>query len=314
MSKTKHTAKAPENQLSLFDLFDPQMTARDDRPLPLIIAEQHNFPLTHIDQTGETKDYIYLAQEWYLGLGGKKSAWSQYKTDWFTRSKPVMIEVKRERRKPEMMEFVTAEGLYFIAAQMTARDDRPLLNEIKIYLAHAGVKLDEYRLNPERAAHEQNKIADMRYAKRLKEFGYTEAQIPALLAERREDVEVRHQFTDTLHDTIEGAVQYGAITDAEYTGLFHRNAAQIGNQMDTKQVRENMHPIAKNFCKIAELTCIEKVRQLHRKLTSKEAYDMMYGIAMSLGVSVDWIQKQLGFDVVTGQPLFPKWNREKNMD
>lgn len=293
-------------QLNFFDKLDP-------RPLPLLTAETWNFHLTYVDQDNNPSHYLYLARDWYMGLGGDKGRWSKSKADWLTGSQPVMMEVKRERRKPEMLEFVDAQGLYSIAARMPIRSDRPQLDEIKAYLAHAGVKFDEIRRNPEQAAYELDKVADNRYANVLRKQGYSDEQIPALLIDRKEDVTVRNQFIDMLKNNIEGAPQYSAITNAEYVGMFHRTAEQLSNQLGTKQVRENMHPLAKNFCRIAELSCIEKVKQLGRKMTNQEAYTLMNGIAQSLGVNVDWLQKQLGIDIATGRPLLDKWTRE-NMD
>jgi hypothetical protein len=299
---------SPNNSLIQLDFFDK---LEDARPLPLIVAEKWNFPLDYRDIDGNPDRYIYQAREWYLGHGGLKQNWSSRKADWLYDLLPVMIEVKRPRRKPEMLEYVDARGLYSISQHMTPSPDRPQLKEIQDYLSHAGVWVDQARRNPAQAAYQLENTADKRYAQRLQEFGYTKEQIPALLVERKEDVAVRNLFTDMLQSSIDGMPQYAAITNAEYS-MFHRTAEQIGNQLGTKNVREAMHPLAKDFCRIAEKSCMEKVKQLGRKLTNHEAHGMMYGIAQSLGVTIDWLQKQIGIDIVTGRPLLAKWTMDNH--
>ena len=119
-------------QLSLSDFPNHQF---DERPLPLITADKWGFALYHVDRTGDAADYLYCARDWYIGLGGKKNAWSMYKNDWLLFMQPVEMGVKRPRRPIEMLEFVNAGSLYAIAVRMENKPDRPQLEYIKRMLA-----------------------------------------------------------------------------------------------------------------------------------------------------------------------------------
>jgi hypothetical protein len=285
-------------QLNFFDKLE------DPRPLPLLTAEKWNFPLAHV-VTNDGNTY-YACQDWYKGLSGDGTGWKKLKKQLVTSSyqlELVQLPYVASNGKTYQIDFTDDKGLYRIAQEMRSMAKRPQLDEIKQYLAESGAWVNNAIRNPDQAAHELNKVADRRYEKILKGQGFTDEQIPQLQADRREDVAVRLQFTDMLKDNIEGAPQYWLITNTEYKGLFHRDANTITQQTGGKNAREAMHPIAKNFCRIVELTMIEKVRQLGHKLTNHEADNIMRGIANSLGVSVDWIQKQLGMDIVTGKPL-----------
>lgn len=286
-------------QLSLFD--NP-----DNRPLPLIVADKWKFVLDHRDVDSNPEHFIYRAQDWYFGLGGKRNTWSQHKADWFTASEPVMIEVKRPRRKPEMMEYVNAKGLYLIAQKMIPSEDRPQLKAIQDYLAEAGVFADWARRNPDEAAKQLQSYADKRYIAQLKARGYSDEDIPALLEARHEVIIARVEFQDTFYVVTDGKGNFGIVTNIEYEGLFGPgvNAKHLKDIFGTRTAREGLPPLAQDFCKLAERACIEQYR-VHGRLSPDEAYELMRDIAEGLGISVKRIEERLGFNIITGERVLP---------
>jgi len=267
-------------QLSLSDFPNHQF---DERPLPLITADKWGFALYHVDRTGDAADYLYCARDWYIGLGGKKNAWSMYKNDWFTHSEPVMIEVKRPRRKPEMLEFVNAEGLYAIAARMESKADRPQVADIKAFLAKAGVLIDDARRDPRKAA---------ALAEAMTNYHQN----------RADGIVTRNELTAWLRGHFGASFPFGQITNEEYKGLFGRVASQLKAETGNKNARDGMTAIGLKFLDLAEMTCVAMFDG-RESVSQREAFDIVRDVCNALGVSVRSVQDRLRVDLATGMPL-----------
>lgn len=280
-------------QLSLFD------SPKDTRPLPLITADKWNYPLAHILPNETNPDYLYCARDWYIGLGGKKSAWSQHKNNWFTVDKPVMIEVKRERRKPEMMEFITANGLYSIAARMTSANDRPQLDEIKDYLAKAGVKLDEYRINPEQAVND----AMGQYIVDGKSDSWAEARVQGIVTRKR--------FTDALKAAVMNAPSnlYAVGTESVYKGLWERTTAQLRGDLNLtpkQNVRDSMSEYALVYTRLAEMLATDQIQNAET-VSMTVASDIIYRASGIIRQQALQTARFLGIDLFTGRATVPEF-------
>src|SRR5260221_97753 len=153
MSKRKSNPKVSENQLSLFDENLNPIT--DRRPLPEIIANKYGFPLKPTEHEGKIN---YPIHEWIRGvaqLSTTKSAselWRKMKKrlekagiesrTWCTTLPYTASDGKRYPR-----DHADAETLYRITQRMDVNTG--LRDTILNYLAKAGVKLDEYRRDPQ---------------------------------------------------------------------------------------------------------------------------------------------------------------------
>lgn len=277
-------------QLSLFDNPDP-------RPLPLIVAEKWNFPLTHIEQT----PMLFCAVEWYKGLGGLKSNWSTLKSDWLSTLEPVLIEVKRERRKPEKLEFVTAKGLYSIAARMNDKG-RPQLDEIKRYLAAAGVFTDEARRNPEKVASSLMQVHRQRELARLQAAGYSNHEAVKRLETRIQGIDTLNELKTTIQQMCTEAPRFGQIINQEYLGLYGYVARDLKTILGAEAIRENLPRTQYLYLQTAE-SSLRDILLATDHMTSEQIAMMAYKICKGLGDQLREMCDMLGVHRVTGQKL-----------
>src|SRR5688572_30461639 len=129
--------------------------SNDNIPLPLIVAKRWNFPLAHV----QTDDgMVYAVQDWMRGLSGENETryiWSKFKkTDagkqlW---NSIQQLPYKAKNRKTYKQDYVDDKGLYLIAQYMRVTHDRPVLDEIRRFLASAGAFVDEVRREPDKLA------------------------------------------------------------------------------------------------------------------------------------------------------------------
>ncbi len=305
----------PQNQLGLFDNVFSKHTSQDSihddpRPLPLIVAELYNFPLRHIQDDMEI--YWYSVTDWIAGITGEAN-YQQARNQWkaLKHDSPQLVtstnrlKISASDGKRYLTDCLQDEALYLVIQAVRPTKEREQLRKVREYLAKSGVKMDFIRLHPDEAAQQIQSMADRQYIKRLLGWGYTEEELPALLAERHDTVTVRLDFQHTLHLVTNGQGKYAIITNIEYQGMFGRSADQIRSLTGTRSAREGMHPIAQQFCRLAEMACTEAYRN-NGKLTHEQASEIMRGIASGLHLSVKVIQEQTGIDVVTGQPLLKK--------
>lgn len=269
--------------MATFDSIQLSLFGNDMRPLPLLTAERWGFQFAHVDPTGNPIDYLYCARDWYMGLGGDKGRWSKSKSDWLSASQPVEIEVKRQRRKPEMLEFVNAEGLYKIAARMQSKGKRPQLEAIKDYLAKAGVKFDEIRTSPEKAAEFIDAVS--RHHK-----------------QRLEGIVSRNDLMDWLREQFGKEFAFGIFTNREYVGLFGRKAGEISAQSGKKNARDGMTTEGLAFVTIVESSCLRLFKG-RESVSEGEAFEIVRAVAEPLGANVQMLQQQLGIDIATGRSL-----------
>jgi hypothetical protein len=126
----------------------PESASNDDTPLPLLVAKRWNFPLAHVETE---KGMFYAVQDWMRGLSGEENTsnlWSMFKkTDAGKQSvnSIVRLPYKANDRKTYKRNYTTDKGLYIIAQYMRVKHDRPMLDEIRRFLAAAGAFVDEVR-------------------------------------------------------------------------------------------------------------------------------------------------------------------------
>lgn len=272
-------------------LFGDTETQRDMRPLPLIVADKWGFELAYIER--EDGSYIYSARDWFLGMGGSKPRWSAtVSSTWFRSTEPTTVETKRKNGRADTLHFCPDHGLYIITQEMRKMQRRPQLQEIRDYLASAGVKLDQYRLDPEQAIHD---AMDTMQARGMDD-GRRAARIEGIVS--------RKQFTDMLYRAVPG-LNIGKATNSVYTGVFHRDAAQLRAEMGLPakaNVRDHMHRVGLHLVGAAESTIAELFKG-RESIPVDTAMSAIYRIGGMFGQQADEIQHLLGVDVATGRPL-----------
>jgi hypothetical protein len=183
----------------------------DLRPLPLIIADQYQFPLASIDDSGEM---YYSVQDWIVGIASTTSRkageiWRQIEID-ETRISVTPLPYVASDGKTYQRDYTTAEGLYFVAQHLRSTANRPLLPKIKHYLALSGVFADEARTNPDVAI---QKIEDSKdFRARLRD-GFTPEQAEEWVAKRHEGKAVRDNITDEWKARGVKGQEYARLTD-----------------------------------------------------------------------------------------------------
>lgn len=274
-----------QQQLDLFN-------TNDERPLPLIVADKWGFDLAYIERDDDGT-LLYSARDWFMGMGGTQTRYSEaISSDWFRSTEAVDIEVKRQRRAPEMLPFVTDKGLYIIAQNMRSMNKRPQIAEIKDYLAAAGAFQDKQRLDPSIAIDAGIEA----YRAQGKPSGWIEARVNGKVN--------RKSLTATL-TTICPELNIGEATNNVYTGVFARDAATLKAQMGLKKsarLRDNMHHIGLHMLGIVEGTLDELFKE-RDEVPQDEALATIISISRMFGRQADEIQQVLGIDIATGRPL-----------
>jgi hypothetical protein len=275
---------------------DKILKVKDERPLPLIIAEMWGFPLTYVDKERRDKDYLYCARDWYIGLGGDKSRWSNSKADWLSSSQPVMIETKRERRAPEMLEYVTEKGLYDIAQVMKVTPkNADRLQPIKDYLSVAGVHVDKER-------RDKDYFLQSTKAK-AKHHGI-----------RLEAVEERKTFASIATEThVNRKPQIGNLTSMVYHKLGRTQSVytakkEIAAQLNLtpkqeRQFRDHLKPLMLDAVKMAEKASGIKMRNAGKLLNDYEQMEIVKQCARIAAVSAWDLAAYVSVDLVTEKPL-----------
>ncbi|MBZ0282870.1 MAG: hypothetical protein K8L97_19175 [Anaerolineae bacterium] len=145
-------------------------------PLPLLVAKKWKFNLTCIESAD---GYLYSTHDWIYGLTkttNVRAIWADFKrrTNLMELlASTQQLPYKHSNGKTYQMDFTTDKGLYLIAQHLRVTKSRPELDEIKQYLAKAGVFVDEARLNPEAAAEVLDNVAYNREYNKLLAEGFS---------------------------------------------------------------------------------------------------------------------------------------------
>src|SRR5690349_9662950 len=115
--------------------------------LPLIVAQKWGFPLAYHETDEGT---FYAVQDWVRGLTGDKEvkkALAKIKNQRSLSSRP--LPYVASDGKTYQRDFTNDKGLYLIAQYLRVTKARPVLDEIKRFLAAAGAFADEIRRSPD---------------------------------------------------------------------------------------------------------------------------------------------------------------------
>jgi hypothetical protein len=288
---------------------DVDSEASDERPLPLIVAARWNFPLAY----HETPDGPYYAiQDWMRGLSGEEDTrkiWSKFKkqaiwTQMSTSSR--RLPYVTSNGKNYKRDFATDKGLYLIAQYMRITEDRPMLDEIRRFLAAAGAFVDEVRREPDKlfdAAANPDKLLDAfieYHRKRGKDDRWIQMRIESKIK--------RNQFTAALAEFVRDVLtprHYATATDDVYQGLWGRNAASLKRELGLSgrgSLRDHQPTLALYYQGIVEEVCAQKLGE-REELWWDEARDIIRMIAAIIGRQAKETSDLLQQDIATGKPL-----------
>lgn len=280
----------------------------DDTPLPLIVAKRWGFPLANT----QTNDGLYYAvQDWMRGLSGEENTrglWAMFKKTDAGRQMLNSVErlpYKAGDGKTYKRDYATDKGLYLIAQYMRVKHDRPVLDEIRRFLAAAGAFVDGVRRDPDKLVESINnpdKLLDAfieYHRKRGKDDRWIQMRIDSKIK--------RNRFTSALAEFVRDVLtprHYATATDDVYRGLWGRTAATLKKELSVgnNSLRDHQPTLALYYQGIAEEVCAQKLGE-RDELWWEEARDIIRTVAMIIGRQAKETGELLRKDIATGKPL-----------
>jgi hypothetical protein len=286
-------------------------SSNDNTPLPLIVAKRWNFPLAHI----QTDDgLVYAVQDWMRGLSGEEDVsnlWFMFKkTDAGKKLSNSIgkFPYKAKNGRTYKQDYVNDKGLYLIAQYMRVKKDRPMLDEVRRFLAAAGAFVDEVRREPDKlvdAVSNPDKLLEAfieYHRKRGKDDRWIQIRMDSKIK--------RNLFTTALSEFVQDMLtprHYATATDDVYKGLWGRTAAMLKTELQLNKhqnLRDHQPSIGLYYQAIAEEACAQKLGDA-QELTWNEARAIILMIAKIIGRQVDETSKLLSTDLATGKRLLP---------
>jgi len=296
------TPNNPPKQLSFADI--PQ---DDLRPLPLIVADKWDFPLQYHDV--EDKTYFAIS-DWIIGLIGCSSSystvvWTNFKkTDLYKTSQlqswALQLKYQSSDGKSYNRNFANDETLYLLVQYLRSSDDRPMLDEIRQFLAISGATLDDWRRNPE-------KFISAAEAKRLE---ILERHDKAGLGDRPEIIHLKseHEIKRSikeLNSVIQSLIDnpdFAKLHDTKYVSLFGETASNLKKMLDTKDIHKSLPTLQLDTLDFTHKQIMQVLR-LQGKISNDEAMKSIAMVVEPLGVYLRGLCANLGIHHVTGKPL-----------
>lgn len=284
----------------------------DSRPLPLLVAEKWEFPLAFVEQDSI---FWYSVVDWIGGVLSVDStaaskAWNDLQRRSLLDSSDSLRSMPyiRNDGREFMADYITDKGLYLVTQHLRGTKERPLLREIKQFLAKAGAFVDLMRREPETAissgAIDPDKAIEAAIAE-YKRQGKSDDWINARIFGKLK----RATFTAALKSAIADITQehYRLATDDIYLGLWQRTARNLKAEMGLHpkaNLRDHQPLPALHFQALAEDGCARKLGT-RQELAWDEARVIVQEIADMVGKLAHEYGKYFDIDVATGRPLLP---------
>jgi len=284
------TPNNPPKQMALFP-FMSDVQKNDKRSLPLIVAENWQFPLQHHDVSGAP---YFSVQDWIAGITNTQNPrdiLNKLKTRLERKgiqlsNSLLQLPYTAKNGKTYQMDYANDVTLYQIAQYVDV--NTVLRDKVLIYLARAGAKLDKLRIDG------------------------TLDQIKE--AARNKGIESRNRLTDAATETHEfGKPQYASLTNTNYHVLFRTKEARTAKAelvailgLDDKQAkkfRDHIHHLALNALSAAESASATKMHAMGRLLTDAEQIEIVKYCARIVAPTFQHLAQYAGVDLLTGKPL-----------
>lgn len=295
--------------MTTLPMFPDAASNADDMPLPLIVATRWNFPLAH----AKTENgMVYAVQDWMRGLSGEedtRNIWSMFKkTDAGkqTLTSIVRLPYKASDGKTYKRDYINDKGLYLIAQYMRVKKDRPMLDEVRRFLASAGAFVDEVRREPDKmlnSVKDPDKLLDAfidYHRKRGKDDSWIRMRFESKIK--------RNLFTAALNEYVIDTLtprNFATATDDVYRGLWGRTAATLKEQLQVAKngnLRDHQPMLALHYQGIVEEVCAQKLGQ-SEEVSWDEARDIIQTVAKMIGKQAEETSRYLQKDLATGSPL-----------
>jgi hypothetical protein len=291
-------------------MFPEHDSGSDDTPLPLLVAKKWGFPLAFHIVEGK---YMYAIQDWLRGLTGSddiRKVWDHFKKQraWVEMSDSIgRLPYKASDGKTYKREYANDEKLYVITQHIRVTQARPVLNEIRDFLAASGAFVDEVRRDPKTVLTSGAMTPDQALDAAI-EMYRAQGKDDSWIQARLEGKIKRNQFIIALKSAVADILNpkhYATATDDIYRGLWGRTAAHLKRQLELPKkasLRDHQPALALEYQRIAEGASAQKLGQ-RQELTWDEARDIVKMVAAFVGRQAREMSELLEMDLATGFPL-----------
>lgn len=283
-------------QLGLFDNKQPECIS---------VANKWNFPLT---PSNHNNQYVYHVLQWIAGMSGyttddraARNAVARMKMNGIFSTNQHFINGDSENPEDIM---ATAQGLYLIAQNMRSTKNKPQIQEIKDYLAAAGVFVDTARDNPQMVGEKLLEIAEQRRINEIKKYeraGYGDTPQVRHLRARHEGIDAVKELKDIIYRICEKP-NYPQFFNAEYMALFGQLASGLKQILGSDSIRDALPERQLAYLRVAELNMQELMRQ-SGNMTMEQILMIVDRIVRPLGENLREVSEMLGVNHITGQAL-----------
>jgi len=293
-------------------MFPEHDSENDDTPLPLLVAKKWDFPLAFHIVEGK---YMYAIQDWLRGLTDLKdvsSVWAHFKKHktWAEILNSIQgLPYKASDGKTYSREFTTDKSLYLIAEYMRVTKSRPALDEIRKYLAAAGVFVDEIRLNPKAVLTSGAMTPDQALDAGI-EMYRAQGKSDAWIQMRVQSKIKRDEFVKALGRAIAEILNrnhYATATNDIYKGLWGHTAAHLKQELSVPKngsLRDRQPTMALYFQGIAEEASAHELG-VREEISWAEAREIVQTMASMIQPWIQQMSARLKMDIATGRPLLP---------
>ncbi len=306
--------------------FQPILSNSDDsltvdkRPLPELVAAGNpdpetgwpSFSLAHHDVEGKR---YYAVQDWIRGVAQSENVrkfWNAMKRRFKTAGIEMspwcrLLNYRAADGKTYKRDFTDAEGLYRITQRMDVNTG--LRDRILQFLAQAGVKIDEYRIDPDQALEElpvdMDKVVAL-IVRNYQRMGKSDGWIGVRIQSSIQRVKFTSAFRRALREDPQ-QFHFALITDTMRVGIWKRTTKQLRAELNLKStanLRDHLSELALTYEMLAEQIAERDLRQ-RSQLEFEQAQEVVRQDSEFVGKQADEAGRYLGIDIATDRPMLP---------
>ncbi len=278
-------------QLTLFMQDDNESKSIIDKT-----CEKWGFEVRKIEHEGKT---LYAINDWLLALVGEssyKQAWTDIQKG-YDSGVPFLVVKGKYQNKGQSMSFADKNAMFLISQELRSMGDRPVLDEIRQFLATSAEFSDMLIMQKEKEERESKNLTHEKAKAKYIQLGKSEKWADA----RVKTTVKRNVFTATIMEHVINP-EFWLLTDTEYLGLFDRTAKQLEKQNGGVKPRNAMTEHALSALFLAESTIATYIGQ-RDEIDMSEAIEIIKMVCDAVKPTVVSITKILGVDIATGKKL-----------
>ena len=289
----------------------PQLPILEEDWLPLRAAEKFDFDLPYI-VGNDTRVYFRLLS-WLTGCVGDSAGKlirnmrqkGTFGNAPFQKSHLIVPE-KDSVGRDQDFEYVTDELLYRITEDLRATKDRPVVSQIKDYLAKSGAFVDKVRRETALIAPPKSRKEVKYLAKQIVYEHKDKTAAMATLQRRRDLIDSFKAMMGEVNRVCEKP-RYGDIANAEYIAVFGYTAKDLRRILNTDSVRDALTDVELSGLQLLEVSMQQKLAQV-QSMSNEEIIRSLTRIAGSIRQVLNEVEGRFNQIEATGKPLLKERN------